>query len=65
VYFFRVLEQVYAGHSEAENVSKDVCDPPASMLLPTVVLGAGVVVLGLLNTLIVTRILEPIVAPLK
>jgi hypothetical protein len=35
------------------------------MLFPTVVLGAGVVVLGLLNTLIVTRILEPIVAPLK
>jgi multicomponent Na+:H+ antiporter subunit D len=65
VYFFRVLEQVYAGRSEEENVSEGVCDPPASMLLPTLVLGAGVVVLGLLNTLIVTRILEPIVAPLK
>jgi multicomponent Na+:H+ antiporter subunit D len=65
VYFFRVLERVYAGHSAEENVSKEVCDPPASMLLPTLVLGAGVVVLGLLNTLIVGHILEPIAAALK
>jgi multicomponent Na+:H+ antiporter subunit D len=65
VYFFRVLEQVYAAHTEEENASEDVCDPPASMLLPTLVLGAGVVVLGLVNTLIVTHILEPIAAPLK
>jgi multicomponent Na+:H+ antiporter subunit D len=65
VYFFRVLERVYAGHSGEENVSKEVCDPPASMLIPTLVLGAGVVILGLLNSFIVARVLEPIAAPLK
>jgi hypothetical protein len=30
-----------------------------------VVLGAGVIALGLLNTLIVSRVLEPIAAALK
>ena len=65
VYFFRVLEQVYADHSKEENAPMSVSDPPASMLLPTVVLGGGVLVLGFLNTIIVTRVLELVVAPLK
>jgi multicomponent Na+:H+ antiporter subunit D len=65
IYFFRVLEQVYTAHVKEESVSKGVSDPPASMLLPTVFLGAGVLALGLLNTVIVSRILELAVAPLK
>lgn len=63
VYFFRVLEQVYAGRS-AESAFKNMSDPPASMLFPTVVLGAGVLVLGLLNSMIVSHILDVVVAPL-
>ena len=65
VYFFRVLEQVYAAPSRQESAPIKASDPPASMLLPTVILGAGVLVLGLLNTMIVSRILELVVAPLK
>ncbi|MGH7846463.1 MAG: hypothetical protein ACREQW_15010, partial [Candidatus Binatia bacterium] len=64
VYFFRVLEQVYAGRCE-ESAFKSASDPPASMLFPTIVFAAGVLVLGLLNSLVVSRILEAIVAPLK
>ena len=64
VYFFRVLEQVYAGRSE-ESAFTNVSDPPASMLFPTIVLGAGVLVLGLLNSIIVSRVLELVVAPLN
>jgi multicomponent Na+:H+ antiporter subunit D len=64
VYFFRVLEQVYARGSE-ENAFKNVSDPPASMLFPTIILGAGVLVLGLLNSVIVSRVLELVVAPLN
>jgi multicomponent Na+:H+ antiporter subunit D len=65
VYFFRMLERVYAGHTQEQGVGKGVCDPPASMLLPIVVLGAGVLVLGFLNTIIVNRVLELVTAPLK
>ncbi|MGH7827613.1 MAG: complex I subunit 5 family protein [Candidatus Binatia bacterium] len=64
IYFFRVLEQVYADPSKEESVSKNVSDPPASMLLPTVVLGAGVLALGLLNSIIVSHVLELVPAPL-
>jgi multicomponent Na+:H+ antiporter subunit D len=65
VYFFRVLEQVYAVHSKEESAYKNVSDPPAGMLLPTVVLGAGVLVLGVINGLIVSGVLDLIVAPLQ
>jgi multicomponent Na+:H+ antiporter subunit D len=65
VYFFRVLEQVYADHPKEENAPMNASDPPASMLLPTVVLGGGVLVLGFLNTIIVTHVLELVVATLK
>jgi hypothetical protein len=43
----------------------NAADPPASMLFPTVTLGAGVLVLGLLNSIIVSRVLELVVAPLN
>jgi len=65
VYFFRVLEQVYAVHSREPSTPVIPSDPPASMLLPTVILGVGVLVLGLLNSVIVSRILEPVAAALK
>jgi multicomponent Na+:H+ antiporter subunit D len=65
VYFFRVLEEVYMHHSKESNVAMNASDPPASMLLPTVVLGAGVLVLGLSNSIIVSRVLEVVVVSLK
>jgi multicomponent Na+:H+ antiporter subunit D len=65
VYFFRVLEQVYAAHARGNNAPAEASDPPPSMLFPILVLAAGVLILGLFNTLIVTRVLDPIVAPLR
>ncbi|MGH7830634.1 MAG: monovalent cation/H+ antiporter subunit D family protein [Candidatus Binatia bacterium] len=65
VYFFRVLEQVYAAHARGNSAPADASDPPPSMLFPILVLAAGVLILGLFNTLIVTRVLDPIVAPLR
>ena len=65
VYFFRVLEEVYMHHSKESNVAMNASDPPASMLFPTVVLGAGVLVLGLSNSIIVSRVLEVVVMSLK
>jgi multicomponent Na+:H+ antiporter subunit D len=65
VYFFRVLEQVYMRHSQEETVPVNAADPPASMLFPTVLLGAGVLVLGLSNNLIVSSILDVVVMSLK
>lgn len=65
VYFFRVLEQIYLHDFSEENALTNNSDPPASMLFPTVTLGAGVLVLGLCNSIIVSRVLEVIVVPLK
>jgi multicomponent Na+:H+ antiporter subunit D len=65
VYFFRVLEQVYMRHSQEENAPVNAADPPASMLFPTVALGAGVLVLGLSNNLIVSCVLDVVVVSLK
>jgi multicomponent Na+:H+ antiporter subunit D len=65
VYLFRVLEQVYIAHPKQESVSNSICDPPPSMLVPTLVLGTGAWLLGFLNNVIVTRVLEFAVAPLS
>lgn len=67
VYFFRVLEVVYADPSSEDKervASMTRADAPLSMLVPTLVLAAGVVILGLMNVPIVTHILERVVAPL-
>lgn len=65
VYFFRVLEQVYTGHFEEEKAAVSAADPPASMLLPTVILGVSLLALGLSNSIIVTRVLEVVAVSLK
>jgi multicomponent Na+:H+ antiporter subunit D len=59
VYFFRVLEKVYA-KAEGKKDEGRAAEAPLSMLLPTLILAAGIVALGLLNSLIVTRVLEPV-----
>lgn len=64
VYFFRLLEQIYARHPTGEHAAMEASDLPASMLLPTVVLGAALLILGLCNSAIVTHILELVATPL-
>jgi len=65
VYFFRVLEQVYASHTHEESAPTKASDPPPSMLLPTLLLGAGLLILGLFNSAIVTHILNIVALPLQ
>lgn len=66
VYFFRILERVYATGAEAQGgARKGVSDPPPSMLLPVVVLGTGVLVVGVLSSFVVTDLLAPIATSLK
>jgi multicomponent Na+:H+ antiporter subunit D len=63
--FFRVLEQVYATHTHEESAPVHAADPPLSMLLPTLLLGAGLLILGLFNSAIVTYILNSVAQPLQ
>ncbi|MBI2831326.1 MAG: monovalent cation/H+ antiporter subunit D family protein [Chloroflexi bacterium] len=65
VYFFRVIEKVFANPpptSSTGTVQK--CEPPPRILVPILILAVGVLVLGLSNAVIVTRVLEQVVAPL-
>jgi multicomponent Na+:H+ antiporter subunit D len=60
VYFFRVIERVFA-HPPPSSNGVDVgqkTEPPPRILVPILVLASGVIVLGLVNSFIVTRILE-------
>ncbi|MFQ5987985.1 MAG: proton-conducting transporter membrane subunit, partial [Dehalococcoidia bacterium] len=64
VYFFRVLENAYTASANSEGPVAASSDPPCGMLLPILVLAAGILILGLLNVVIVKRVLELVVAPL-
>jgi len=66
VYFFRILEKVYMKPLEgeaADDGSVSLDEAPASMLVPTLVLGIALLLLGLLNAVIVTGIISRIVPP--
>jgi len=55
VYFFRLLELIYAAPAEGLTAS----DPGLGMRLPVVALGVGVLVLGLGNAWFVTHVIQP------
>ena len=67
VYFFRILEKVYLRSTadkgeetgDTENQKRDEVSP--SLLIPTLVLGGGLLVLGILNAFIVKGIIEKII----
>lgn len=61
VYFFRVLDKVYTAPPENNGIVVAAKDPPPGMLLPMVTLAIGTILLGLINVLIVTNILNPVV----
>lgn len=54
VYFFRIIEKVYLTKSESGSTPAEA---PASMLIPTLVLGIALLVFGLANAWIVSIIL--------
>ena len=63
VYFFRVIEKVYAHPPAREGVTGTI-EPPPRILVPILILASGILILGLSNAVIVTQILERIAAPL-
>lgn len=61
VYFFRVLEKAYMSPPADDEVVKQAKDPPKGMVVPMVVLAIGIIVLGIINAVIVTNVLQPVV----
>jgi multicomponent Na+:H+ antiporter subunit D len=57
VYFFRILENLYV---KPGGEKLRAAEAPPSMLFPTLALAAGILVMGLLNSVIVTTVLEPV-----
>ena len=66
VYFFRVLERMYLKPQAPDAVDASTLEisrneAPASMLIPTLILAAGLLVLGLANAWIVTNVIVPMI----
>ncbi len=65
VYFFRVLERIYLRPGKTpERQETRSAEAAPSMLVPTMVLAAAVLVLGIANALIVNHVIEPMIPPL-
>ena len=64
VYFFRMIEKLYAVPSSGDPAVEQAKEPGPRILVPILVLAIGIIVLGLINAFIVNRILLPVTAPL-
>jgi multicomponent Na+:H+ antiporter subunit D len=67
IYFFRVVETLYRDPApDAAQVEGGVGggEAPASMLIPILILGGGILVAGLMNVVIVNALLQRVVAPM-
>jgi multicomponent Na+:H+ antiporter subunit D len=64
VYFFRIIETLFAVPSSGDPAVEQAREPGARILVPILILAVGIIVLGLLNAFIVNRLLLPVVAPL-
>jgi multicomponent Na+:H+ antiporter subunit D len=64
VYFFRIIEKLFAVPSSGDPAVEQAREPGARILVPILILAVGILVLGLLNAFIVNRLLLPVVAPL-
>jgi multicomponent Na+:H+ antiporter subunit D len=64
VYFFRVIEKIYATEpkSEVAPIVEKAKEPSKRIVVPILILATGIIVLGLINALIVNQILKPVVA---
>ena len=65
VYFFRMIEKIYAAPpADAAPELEQAREPSARILVPILILAAGIIVLGIINAVIVNNILKPIVEAL-
>jgi len=65
VYFFRMIEKLFATPSGGEPAVERAKEPPARILGPILTLATGIIVLGLINALIVSYVLQPVAALLS
>ena len=61
VYFFKIIEKVFFAQPD-DDVVENAAEPPKEMLVPIVIMAVAIIALGLLNVVIVTNILEPVVS---
>jgi multicomponent Na+:H+ antiporter subunit D len=64
VYFFRVMELIYTKPLSPKVELSEGSDPPLGMLGPILILAGGVLFLGIINSIIVTQVLEIGISPL-
>ena len=62
VYFFRLIEKIFAVPSGGDPAVERATEPSARILVPILILAVGIIVLGFINAVIVSNILQPIVA---
>jgi len=62
VYFFRMIEKLFATPSGGDPAVEQTREPSARILIPIIILAIGIIVLGLINALIVSYVLQPVVA---
>ena len=62
VYFFRMIEKLFTTPPDADPVVEQAREPSARILSPIMTLATGIIVLGLMNALIVSYVLQPVVA---
>jgi len=63
-YFFRVIEKIFAVKPSNE-LSAEVeraKEPSARILVPILILAAGIIILGFINAVIVNQVLKPVIA---
>lgn len=65
VYFFRMIEKIFAVPSGGNPAVERATEPSARILVPILILAVGIIVLGFINAMIVSNILQPIVALLQ
>ncbi len=61
VYFFRLLENIYIKPLQTGQKIAGVEKVPLEMIIPTCILACGIIVLGIINVLIVSNILQPVI----
>ncbi len=60
VYFFRVIEKLFAVPSGGNPAVEEAREPSSRILVPVLILAAGILILGLANAPIVSRVLAPV-----
>jgi multicomponent Na+:H+ antiporter subunit D len=65
VYFFRMIEKLFATPATDDPAVEQAREPSARILGPIMTLAVGIIVLGLINVFIVSYVLQPVVALLQ